>query len=198
MGLLYPFPVSEHETDFVVYQSEPIKKIELYTYGLPYVFWLYALAITLVTGLLTMAIWNPLLTLLEQAQFFDYLLIVSFLTTLFLAFLALIVFLLLGFKITVTKDHLTKDYQILRKTFYKKTFALTNTTLIIEHFLDSPNVARIEGKSESVGFQNRGYFELKLFSQKENVKYFIDRHSRLADLEKLKLLLLKAAPQLSD
>jgi hypothetical protein len=46
MGLMYVFPVSEEETDFVKLELSPTgkgSKITLKSYGLPYIFWGYAL-----------------------------------------------------------------------------------------------------------------------------------------------------------
>jgi hypothetical protein len=49
-------------------------------------------------------------------------------------------------------------------------------------------MARMKNEPESAGFQNKGYYILWLKS-KEGKRIQLDRHSRKADLEKLKTLL---------
>jgi hypothetical protein len=55
--------------------------------------------------------------------------------------------------------------------------------------MDSPNMAKIYNKDELKGFENKGYFELRVLSGGQ--KILIDRHSRKADLLKMKDTLLK-------
>jgi hypothetical protein len=72
--------------------------------------------------------------------------------------------------------------------FSEKLLVESGDSLIVESFLSSPNVARMKSTEESAGFQNKGYFVLWLVSKDGN-RIQVDRHSRKADLEKLKLLL---------
>ena len=66
----------------------------------------------------------------------------------------------------------------------------------VDHFMDSPNMAKIRSRqglpsTESMtGFENKGYFELNITTA-DNKSVNIDRHSRKADLLKLKELLSK-------
>ena len=62
MGLLYVFPVATDEKDFVDIQ---VDKITLKTYGLPYIFWGYALGICLVILFMFLAIKAPILKLIQ-------------------------------------------------------------------------------------------------------------------------------------
>ena len=59
----------------------------------------------------------------------------------------------------------------------------------IGHFLDSPNMAKRQNKTELKGFENKGYFELFAISNKK--EFLVDRSSRKADLIKLQELLSK-------
>ena len=61
MGLLYVFPVSLEEKDFVVIKDQTIT---LKTYGLPYLFWGYATAAIMVISFMFLAIKAPVLKLI--------------------------------------------------------------------------------------------------------------------------------------
>jgi hypothetical protein len=63
----------------------------------------------------------------------------------------------------------------------------SNDAFSVDHFMDSPNMAKIYNKTELKQFENRGYFELHAKSNGKNL--LIDRHSRKADLVKIKDLL---------
>ena len=76
MGLLYVFPVSLEEKDFVELRDE---KITLKTYGLPYLFWGYALAILMIITFMFLAIKAPVLKLIELGDETDTMLGYSFL-----------------------------------------------------------------------------------------------------------------------
>ncbi len=58
MGLMYVFPVSEDESDFV---SKNDQVLMLKTYGLPYIFWIYAICSVAVVFLMFLAIKAPVL-----------------------------------------------------------------------------------------------------------------------------------------
>src|SRR4051794_40431116 len=65
MGLLYVFPVSEEETDFVVKQDNTLI---LKTYGLPYIFWIYAICAVTVVFFMFLAIKEPILKLISLEE----------------------------------------------------------------------------------------------------------------------------------
>ena len=70
----------------------------------------------------------------------------------------------------------------------KKTYKLDQPdSFTVDHYLDSPNMAKIHNKADLKQFENKGYFEL--YAIENNKKFLIDRHSRKADLIKLKELL---------
>ncbi len=60
MGLMYVFPVSEEEADFVIKKDD---MLILKTYGLPYIFWIYALCSVTVVFFMFLAIKEPILKL---------------------------------------------------------------------------------------------------------------------------------------
>ncbi|MBL7665708.1 MAG: hypothetical protein JNM93_11295 [Bacteriovoracaceae bacterium] len=188
MGLLYLFPVSPEEKDHVRIDAQQ-KLVEVKSFGLPYIFWGYAGAILMVLFFLYLAVRKPLEKLLglEEAidQMLGYALIMLFLLT--------PVFMLAYFfyeKIILKTGNRIK---ILHRLFFIKVFSQEfelrqNDPYKIEHFLESPNMARAQGGPDSAGFQNKGYFQLFAFDQNEK-KRFLDRHSRKSDLEKLVALL---------
>ena len=71
--------------------------------------------------------------------------------------------------------------------FRQKNLNYSDDSLYIKHYMDSPNMARLEGKVDMRGFQNKGYFELWGKFDEKHVQ--IDRSNRKIDLEKLKLLI---------
>ena len=186
MGLLYVFPVSTEEKDFVDIQSE---KITLKTYGLPYIFWGYALAISLMILFMFLAIKAPILKLIALGDETDA--ILGYALFAFLGFLPLF---LLGFffyekRIIRTKHDLILEYRIFGLKIFSETFTPhLQDAFEVSAFLSSPNVARSRGDEESAGFQNKGYFILWLRTQ-DGKRINIDRHSRKADLMKLESLL---------
>ena len=69
-------------------------------------------------------------------------------------------------------------------TFFKRSFALQGS-LLVEHFLDSPNLARKDQDSKKRAFYNQGYFKLWGVTPRGK-KIFLDRHSSKKELIKLK------------
>lgn len=188
MGLLYVFPVSEDEADFVVKEEDALT---LKTYGLPYIFWLYASCVVTVIFFLFLAIKAPVLKLIALGDETDATLGYALLT--FLGLLPVVVF---GFffyekRLIVRKNELSIIHRVFALPVFSEKFLLEKSDdLLIESYLSSPNVARMNPREENLGFQNKGYFVLWL-KNKDGKKIQLDRHSRKADLEKLKALLLR-------
>ena len=185
MGLMYVFPVSEDESDFVTKDD----RLTLKTYGLPYIFWFYALCAITVIFFMFLAIKAPVLKLIELGDETDATLGYALLT-----FVGLMPVFIFGFffyekRIIKQKNELRMVHRVFGITVFSEKFLLeTSDQLVVEPFLDSPNMARLKGGDESAGFQNKGYFILWLKSA-DGKKIQIDRHSRKVDLEKLKNLL---------
>lgn len=186
MGLLYVFPVSLEEKEFAEVKDETLT---LKTYGLPYIFWGYALAILIVIAFMFLAVRSPVLKLISLGDETDALLGYSLLV--FLGSLPLILFGFFFYEKRIVKKHKTLilEYRVFGlKVFSEKFTPDQSTPFTIEAFLDSPNIARMKGGDESVGFQNKGYHILWLKTA-DGKRINIDRHSRKADLIKLEELL---------
>lgn len=188
MGLMYVFPVAEEEVDFY---SKHEETLTLKTYGLPYIFWIYALCTIAIIFLMFFAIKAPVLKLIELGDETDALLGNSLLS--FIGFLPVFI---LGFffyekRIIKYKNELSLVHKVFGITVFKEKFKIESSdSLTVEPYLKSANVARLKSTDENLGFQNKGYYVLWL-KDKNGKGIQIDRHSRKVDLEKLKLLLEK-------
>ncbi len=187
MGLLYVFPVSREESDFV---AEDSGKLTLKTYGLPYIFWIYALCCIAVVFFMFLAIRPPVLKLIALGDETD--------ATLGYALLAFICSIPIGilsfffYEKRIMRDE--TQYLLQHRLFSVPVFTEKFLKIDVEEFeigpyLSSPNMARMKNTDESAGFQNKGYFVLWI-KLKSGKKISFDRHSRKIDLEKLKNLLL--------
>ena len=186
MGLLYVFPVSLEEKDFVVVKDQTIT---LKTYGLPYLFWGYATAAIMVILFMFLAIKAPVLKLIMLGDGTDSMLGYSLLT-----FIGLLPVLILSAffyekRLIKTKRIISIEYRFFGVKIFSESFTAAEAgAFLVNPYLSSPTQARIQGGEDSVNFQNKGYFTLKL--KTENGKMIlIDRHSRKADLIKLEELL---------
>lgn len=196
MGLMYIFPVNDDQSegDRAVVKDQ---KIILKTYGLPMIFWGYlaaALSVLLIMWLASRAVIAKLLTYEDPTLIFLGHLVQW---TLFLSPIIMLGFFF--YEKVLTKKGLSIEvaHKVFFITFWKRNYKLENDKAItVEHFMASPNMARLRnrqglGNPEALKhFENKGYFELNITTdKKESVN--IDRHSRKADLIKMKDLLLK-------
>ncbi|MDD4973490.1 MAG: hypothetical protein PHY93_04025 [Bacteriovorax sp.] len=191
---MYIFPTAIEESDRVeVISSEtrPTKKtIILKTYGLPMVFWSYLAAILVVIGSMWLASKSAIQKLLSYEdhglQALAYL--VQF--TLILTPIVLLGFFFYEKQLKKTGKELQLVFKVFFIQLFSKNIILDSTdSLSVDHFMDSPNIAKIHNQSELKHFENKGYFELHAISGGKSI--LIDRHSRKADLIKLKELLSK-------
>jgi hypothetical protein len=186
MGLLYVFPVSDEETDFVIRGPD---SVTVKSYGLPYIFWIYAICAVLVVFFMFLAIKAPVLKLIELGDDTDATLGYSLLGFIGLSPLAIFAFFFYEKRIVRKGGAISMQYRLFGLQVFSETFVLeSGDALTVEPFLDSPNVARMKNSPESTGFQNKGYFVLWLKAP-DGKKILLDRHSRKADLEKLRALL---------
>lgn len=186
---MYLFPTEENESEQITIDTSD-KTITLKSYGLPWVFWGYLAAVLVVIGAMYLAIREPLLKIKMSDDLINIKLAYLVEWTLILAPIFLLGFFLYE-KILIKKN---KQITIMHKVFFipifkKNLFFNSNEDFVIEHFLESPNVAKMANRPELKGFENKGYFELRLISG--NKKSFIDRHSRKQDLVKIKEILSK-------
>jgi hypothetical protein len=188
MGLMYVFPVSEDETDFAIKKDD---MLILKTYGLPYIFWFYALCSVTVVFFMFLAIKEPILKLVSLGEDTDKTLGYSL-----LAFVGLMPVFIFSFffyekRITKRKNEIGLEHRVFGlKVFSEKFLMESQDHLEISNFVDSPNIARMKNTPESAGFQNRGYFTLHLIAS-DGKRILIDRHNRRVDLEKMKEMLLR-------
>jgi hypothetical protein len=186
MGLLYPFPVSHEETDFVENKNG---QLILKTYGLPYIFWFYAFCIIAVIFFMFLAIKAPILKLVALGDETDSLLGNSLLTFIGVLPIGILAFFFYEKRIIASQDKLTLQHRVFGLPLFTENFPLNQEShLTVKPFLSSPNMARMKALENEIGFQNKGYFVLWL-ERNEGKKIQLDRHSRKQDLEKLKLLL---------
>lgn len=186
MGLLYPFPVSEEETDFVTKNAD---SITLKSYGLPYIFWIYAACVIAVIILMFVGIQGPVLKLISLGDDTDATLGYSLLTLIGSSPLFILSFFFYEKRIIAKKNEIKLQHRVFWIPVYTEKFKVSSLDqLMIEAHMDSPNVARLKLQEGTQGFQNKGYFILWL-KVNDKTKVLVDRHSRKVDLEKLKALL---------
>ena len=197
MGLMYIFPITDDasEGDRVDIKDSTIT---LKTYGLPMIFWGYLAALLSVVAIMWLASRAVVLKLLTYQE--DPTLI--FLGHLVQWTLVLLPIGLLGFffyekQMSKKNDEVKLVYKVFFIPVWSRSLKLKNkTALNVEHFMDSPNMAKLRHRqglpsTESMrGFENKGYFELNIVTV-DNKSVNIDRHSRKADLIKMKDLLSK-------
>ena len=192
MGLMYVFPVSEEETDFVKLELSPTgkgSKITLKSYGLPYIFWGYALGAMMMVAFMFLAVREPILKLISLGDEVDVLLGYSLFG--FLALIPICTFAFFFYEKRIIKEgtQIKMIYRLYGIPVFTETFQLNDhADFSVEHFMDSPNVARMKGGEEAAGFQNKGYFILWMKTA-DGKKIILDRHSRKADVDKLLALL---------
>lgn len=191
MGLMYLFPVSDDETERTEIQTDQAsgtKTLILKTYGLPMVFWAYLAAALMVIFSMWLASKNTLEKLLAYDDSTLNALGYLVYATLILAPLVLLGFFFYEKFMVKSGKKLKLVYRVFFIPFYSKSISLDESdAFLVEHFMDSPNMAKIYNKQELRGFENKGYFELRATSNGQKV--LIDRHTRKADLVKIKDLL---------
>jgi len=186
MGLLYAFPTSLAETDHVIQKPG---SITLKSYGLPYLFWLYALVILTLYTMLAVIIWEPLQKLMEIGNATDQTLGFVFISLLILAPLAFLAFFFYEKRIISKDSQITIEHRLFFFKVKSYRYEFSKEHLVVKHFVDSPNMARIKDDRTLRAFYNQGYHELTLSIDNET-QVFIDRNSRKNDLEKLKELIV--------
>lgn len=186
MGLMYVFPVSKEERDFVV---EEDGKLILKSYGLPYLFWFYAFCSIAVVFFMFLAIRPPVLKLIELGDETEATLGYTLLFFIGSLPVSILAFFFYEKRIIRTSRELILQHRLFMLPVFTEKFPVdVIKDLSVDAFLTSPNVARMQNTQESVGFQNKGYFVLTLKTP-EGKKIQVDRHSRKVDLEKLKVML---------
>lgn len=175
------------ESDHIIYK--PQGQLFLKSYGLPFIFWGYLAAALSVLFFMILAIKAPIIKLSQSDQFIDVFL--AYGMALFLPFLTvgLLAFYFTSKIIEKKKKDLKIRWEVFGIKILSQTFELQEAdSLYIQHYLDTPNMARAS-KQENLGaFQNKGYFEL-FATDINNKKILVDRHSLKTELKKIQDLL---------
>lgn len=193
MGLMYIFPVeldNQDRTELFANPENGKETIVLKTYGLPMIFWGYLGAALVVIAAMWLASRAAIAKLISYddpgLQALGYLVQ----STLVLTPFVLVALFFYEKHLKKCGKTLTLIYKFFFIPVYAKKIKLDNeAALSVDHFMDSPNMAKIHNKEELKGFENKGYFELHAISSGKSI--LIDRHSRKADLLKIKDLLSK-------
>lgn len=183
MGLLFQFPNQLNDLDDRI-AVESDKKLVLKTYGLPWIFWGYYVAVLVVLFFMYLAIRGPIESIFKSGDAIN----------IGLAYLAIAVMLgiaLFGLAMLFYEKVLIKHGTLLSIThkvfwlpIWKTTYKLTSQEAVeLAHFMDSPNMARIKHEKGFEAFENRGYFEVIIICEKRG-KVAIDRHSQKHDIKK--------------
>lgn len=189
MGLMYLFPTEENESEQIKIDPEK-KQVILRSYGLPWIFWGYLAAVLVVIFAMYLAIRDPLIKLKMSEDLINVKLAYIVEWTLYLTPVILLGFFLYEKIIAKNQLEITITHKVFFIPFYSYKLKIqTNQDLVIEHFLESPNVAKMQNRPELRGFENKGYFELRAIVG--NNKKLVDRHSRRQDLVKIKEILSK-------
>lgn len=191
MGLIYIFPTEDSEDEIREGRVSIVNdQLILKTYGLPMVFWGYLAAIltvVLAMWLASESVINKMLTYNDPVLTFLAILVKC---TLIFGPIILISFYFYEKFIIKNKNEITLTHRLFFIPFLSKKFIITShDDIYVEHFLDSPNMAKTKNKLELKNFENKGYFELKAKSNGKII--LIDRSSRKADLIKIQALLEK-------
>lgn len=199
MGLMYIFPVTDDpnlEDDRVEVKGQDAdKELVLKTYGLPMIFWGYlvaAFAVLLLMWLAARAVIEKLLSYDDPSMIFLGLLVKW---SLILTPVVLLGFFFYEKVMIKNKNKLTLVYRVFFIPFWQTKLELKSAdALVVNHFIDSPNMAKIrnqyaENKEALKHFENKGYFEL--IAETVKGKKSIDRHARKADLIKMRDLLAR-------
>ena len=187
---MYIMPVSEQEIDRIeIKDTKDGKSITLKSYGLPLIFWGYLAGILVVLFAMGLAIKGPMMKMMQMQDPLNRALAWLVFATILAIPLGLLGFLFYEKLISKSGTNLTVTHRVFWIPIWKRSYQLKNSdSLSVEHYMDSPNVAKIEGKQELRAFQNQGHYNLH--AQLQNNKFIlVDRHSRRADLKKLSEIL---------
>lgn len=197
MGLMYIFPVTteENEGDRVTIADS---ELTLKTYGLPMIFWGYLAAVYAVLFVMWLAARPVINKLLSYSDDFSMVFLGHLVGwTLLISPIVLLGFFFYEKFITKKGLNIIVGHRLFFMTFWKTKYVLkVSNSLSVDHFMDSPNMAKIKNADPALSqdsmkhFENKGYFELNI--ETANGKIInIDRHSRKVDLIKLKEILSK-------
>ena len=186
MGLLYIMPKSEKEANQI-----SIKKnnYTITSYSLPYIFWIYFLIGMIVISAMSLPAIPIIKKLLLSSNYLDQ--VMGGITAATLISLPLTGLCFLFYKKAISIKNGSNIIYLKHRFFgfslIQKTYSITK--LDVEHFLSSPNVAKINKNEKTKSFENRGHFLLSA-TLENGKKVTLDRHTNKADLVGLENLIL--------
>lgn len=188
MGLLFQTPVELNELDdrIKVVDGEVIIR----TYGLPMVFWGYLMAILVVIFFMILAIKGPLLAVLRGEDPINMAIGIAVLVLLVGGPIVLLGLYFYEKEIRKKGSTLSVTHKVFFLPIKKVSVECLPEQLVLEHFLDSPNMAAIQKQQGMAGFENRGYFKL-VINREGKKPLLVDRNSRRGEIRKLRELLLR-------
>ena len=154
-------------------------------------FWAYILAILITMVVMYIAVAQPLVKIGSNGDFLGLLIFYAVWAT-FISLPAVLIGSLFYEKSLIKSElSLTVMHKVLGIPFFWKRLELERKdSFVVEHYMDTPNIARKKQVQELRAFQNQGHFTLKA-GLKGHKLFLIDRHSRRADLKKMATLLSK-------
>jgi hypothetical protein len=186
MGLVFQTPIELNDLDDRIKVVDG--KLILRTYGLPMIFWGYLLAVFAVLFFMILAIKVPLMTVLKGDDQINRILGICVLTLFIVGPSTLLAFYFYEKEISKKGQQLIVKHKVFFIPFKTYKLSLDNQEIVLEHFLDSPNMAVQEKRDGMKGFENRGYFKLVAKNQ-SGKDILIDRNGRRGEMKKLKSLL---------
>ena len=166
MGLLYLYPQDLEDPDHIIKNAD---SVTLRTYGLPPIFWLYLLGTLTLLGLLSFSVSGPVIKILELGDPIGAVIAYSLIFFLLVTVTTLVGFFFYEKNLILEKTKLSVRSKAFGIPLTKKSYLLNNPNQIeIIHYLSSPNMARIQNGQDMKGFQNKGYWELRLNLDNKN------------------------------
>lgn len=195
MGFLYQLPTDKSE-DFVTFTPQ---EVVVESYGLPRLFLLYiALIQVFLFAAFFLLINSFFLKMLHTQQPLDKLIAWAALLLPVLCSLTLLGAWVYRKRYLLSSEHIEICHVFLGFPLIRKRHFISwnQWSFEINHFMESPNMARIQRSSPSA-YENRGYFELYL----QNItapedKIYLDRHSLKNLLQKTQKLFQEAQESL--
>ena len=183
-------PVEHNELDDRIQEKDinGVKAISVRNYGLPMIFWGYLMAIFAVIFFMILAINEPLMRAFNGEDQINQVIALVVMITLGLAPITLLA--VYFYEKEILKHG--KELEIIHRVFFipvrKVRVSLNDEGLVLEHYLDSLNVAAAQKKDGMAGFENRGHYKIMAHGKKGDV-VLVDRNSRRGEMRKLKELL---------
>ena len=187
MGLLFLMPTRENEINNV---EKTQHGVVVRSYPLPFLFWCHLIAIFMVLMFLLIGIWAPMTKMMQSQDMINIVLSWSVLLLFILIPLVLIGIFFYEKSVVRIQQNMSIIHRILGIDFRKRDYVLSadKNPFVVEHYLGTPNMAKMEQNQQYRAFQNQGYYILFFFDI-EGRKIFLDRNSRKADLKQLATLL---------